>query len=309
MWFSGAGLLLLSALFVAAQVLSAGRVLTTLRLEILPLLLAATAAAYALRFAKWNYLVQIAAGPVGWRDSLVVFLSGMSMAITPAKVGELIKAYLMHRLNGTPPSQGVSLVVVERGTDLIALVLLAAAGATVFRRGLPVLLFVVLALSAGLWVLLHPPMVETFLRTLEHIGALRRPAASVRATYRAARPLLTGRSLLASTALGVCAWGFECLTLYLVFHGMGVPQGFLVSIFVFSFSTAAGALSMLPGGLGVAEGNLTAWMVWLRLPLSLATAATVMIRLTTLWFGVLLGVVTLAWHRKLFFPQPQEVCR
>jgi uncharacterized protein (TIRG00374 family) len=62
--------------------------------------------------------------------------------------------------------------------------------------------------------------------------------------------------------------------------------------FVYAFASLAGALSMLPGGLGVAEGSLTALLAGLGTPLPEAAAATLLVRGATLWLAVALGVVT-----------------
>jgi len=52
----------------------------------LPLILGLTSFNYLLRFFKWHYyLRQVDICNIGWADSLKVFLSGFSMAITPGK--------------------------------------------------------------------------------------------------------------------------------------------------------------------------------------------------------------------------------
>jgi len=63
--------------------------------------------------------------------------------------------------------------------------------------------------------------------------------------------------------------------------------------------TIAGALSFLPGGLGVTEGTMTLALVRWHLDRATAVAATLLTRLATLWFAVLLGIgfLTLARRR------------
>ena len=60
---------------------------------------------YALRFVRWHgYLrTRQLAVPVG--QSALVFVAGFSMAVTPGKLGELIKSYLLRQLAGirSPP--------------------------------------------------------------------------------------------------------------------------------------------------------------------------------------------------------------
>ena len=62
----------------------------------------------------------------------------------------------------------------------------------------------------------------------------------------------------------------------------------------------AGALSFLPGGLGVAETSMTGLIRVLGdVPKAAAAAATVLIRLSTLWFAVAIGLVGLAVEERL----------
>jgi uncharacterized membrane protein YbhN (UPF0104 family) len=66
------------------------------------------------------------------------------------------------------------------------------------------------------------------------------------------------------------------------------------AVFVLAFSTAVGGASTQPGGLGAAEATI-AILLSLVLPGSqpaVISAATLLIRLATLWFGVALGLIT-----------------
>ncbi|MCS7256595.1 MAG: lysylphosphatidylglycerol synthase domain-containing protein, partial [Thermomicrobium sp.] len=70
--------------------------------------------------------------------------------------------------------------------------------------------------------------------------------------------------------------------------------------FVLSVSSIAGALSLLPGGLGAAEAGIAGLLLLLRPGMTPAEAATatVLIRFGTLWFGVLTGCVALLWLQR-----------
>jgi uncharacterized protein (TIRG00374 family) len=84
---------------------------------------------------------------------------------------------------------------------------------------------------------------------------------------------------------------------YLILLGLGVPPSASVltdAIFVLAVSTLVGSASTLPGGLGAAEASITALLLLtITSDHALAAAATLLIRLATLWFGVTLGLI--AW--------------
>jgi uncharacterized protein (TIRG00374 family) len=65
--------------------------------------------------------------------------------------------------------------------------------------------------------------------------------------------------------------------------------------FIYASMTVAGALSFLPGGLGVTEAGMLALLGQLGTGTgrSVAAAATFVTRLCTLWYAVMVGLVAL----------------
>ena len=87
--------------------------------------------------------------------------------------------------------------------------------------------------------------------------------------------------------------------------GLRLDLSLADTIAVFSLGSLAGALSFLPGGRGVAETSMTGLIRVLGdVPKAAAAAATVLIRLATLWFAVALGLVALAVEERLARNQP-----
>jgi uncharacterized membrane protein YbhN (UPF0104 family) len=67
-----------------------------------------------------------------------------------------------------------------------------------------------------------------------------------------------------------------------------------------SFSTVIGAISALPGGLLATDASIVGMLILLLgMDAKTATAATLLIRFATLWFGVGLGLITWIFSRDL----------
>jgi uncharacterized protein (TIRG00374 family) len=181
----------------------------------------------------------------------------------------------------------------ERLTDIAGLLVLSALGATAVPHG--GLLVAVVAVALGLMIIL----IRT--RSLADLaqGACTRGPRLARLAEPLQRFLDAGRSLLDAPALtfavaiSAVSWFFECLALYLILQGLGDTTSLRSATFVYAFSSLAGAVSMLPGGLGVAEASLTGLLVALGTSLPDAVAATLLIRAATLWLAVALGAGTL----------------
>jgi uncharacterized membrane protein YbhN (UPF0104 family) len=258
------------------------------RWGLLPPIIAAIVLNWALRFAKWHFYLGCLDVALPWRSSLRVFLAGFTMAISPGKLGEVLKAVLVRDLIGTPVTLTASVVMAERLTDVAGLLALGALGVTALPRGPYLLGAIALVLILGV-VALRMPAVG---RRARHLLPTRL-VEPVRLFVYSGRALLGTRALVVALALSVISWFFECLALYLILGGLGVLLPLRAVTFVYAFAQLAGAVSMLPGGLGVAEGSLTGLLVGLGVGLPEAAAATLLVRAATLWLAVALGVVTL----------------
>ncbi|MFP3953512.1 MAG: YbhN family protein [Candidatus Acetothermia bacterium] len=266
---------------------------------LLPLILSLTLVDDLLRFVKWNYFLGVLDIELPWGDSAAVFFSGLVMAITPGKVGELFKSLLVKELTGTEVSKTMPIVIVERFTDLIAVTLLASVGVAYFQYGIFALILVfVLALTLIL-VVQSRAISEWLIDKMEYMPLLKHHSGSIRNFYESSYELLRLPRLLFSVSISIFSWGSECVAMYLIISGLGVGQSFLLATFIFTFSSVMGAVSFLPGGIGVAEGSMTGIMIAVAgLSKPFAVSATLIIRLSTLWFAVFIGLITFFINRR-----------
>jgi uncharacterized protein (TIRG00374 family) len=271
---------------------------TEFRWAYIPLILALAFLNYLLRFCKWDYYLRSIQIKLKWKDSLAIFLSGLTMSVTPAKVGEIFKSFLLKRVNGTEISKSVPVVFAERVTDVLGLLILAAISFSAFQYGKEALL-VILALSVAIISVVKSRRISnSLLRVCESIPLINKLSNSLRIAYESAHTLFSFKNLIVATAISVVSWGFECLAMYFVLLGFGVDASVLLSTFVFSFSLLVGAVSLIPGGLVVVEGSSTALLILAGLSKGVAASATIVTRFCTLWFAVVVGLIALSLIRK-----------
>ena len=293
-----AGVAVFALLAVYADIKEITQSFAHFKWSLVPLILGLTFANYLLRFWKWHYYLGTIDIRIRRGDSLAIFLSGLVMSITPAKLGEVFKSYLLNRLNGTKISKSAPVVLAERVTDVLGLLILAALSFSAFEYGQTVLI-VVLILLLGVIVIIKSRSVSNRLLDIsESMPVLNRASDSLRMAQDSAHTLFRLRTLAIATIMSVVSWGFECLAMYFVLKGFNVDASVLFSAFVFSFSSLAGAVSMIPGGLIVAEGSSTGLLRMEGIPLGIAASSTMMIRFCTLWFGVMVGFLALLVTRR-----------
>ena len=259
---------------------------------------------YAIRFVRWQLYLRHQAVRVPTGASALVFGAGLSLSITPGKLGELVKSYLLRELHDVPATRTAPVVIAERVTDLIALVLLAVAGVAAYGIATTLVLAAAALIICGLVLLAWPRPTRSLIDLATSPKLARRFRAPLHDMYAGLVALCRPGPLAAATALAVPAWACECVGFALIvgaFPGAHVDLG--LAMVIYASTTIAGALSFLPGGLGVTEGAMTILLIHgvhgaPRIDRATALDATLLTRLATLWFAVALGLICLAVARR-----------
>lgn len=302
------GVLVIAALSLVADVRKLSATLSNFNWALLPLILGLTIFNYALRFAKWQYYLRlIGVRNLSTSDSFGIFFSSFTMVMTPGKVGELLKSYLLRRVAGTPIAASAPIILAERMTDGLAMVFLAALGLVNFRFGWPVLVFTLVAALIATALIQHRPTAERLLGYGERLGPLAARIHHLRDFYESSYEILRPRPLGLAILCGVISWAGECVAFYLVLIGLGLPGSWsllIAATSILALSTLIGSVSMLPGGLGVADASI-AFLLTLAVtspPMTgdIAVAGSLLIRFATLWFGVIVGAIVVVIYRHLF---------
>jgi len=252
---------------------------------------------YGFRFIKWHYYIgQVGVRNLSWRESLRLFLAGFPLAVTPGKVGEALKGVWLNRTSSIPVGRGVSVVLAERVSDGLAVIFLSTLGIIRYPQYWPAFVIILSGLILVVVISQIRPVALFLLGVGEKIPVVSRFAHPLREFYEGSFSLFRPGAVLLAVFLGTISWLGEGIGLYFILLGLGVSPGIQVlatAVFVLSFSTAIGAASAMPGGLGAAEGTIA-----VLLPFTVgvspagAASATLLIRLATLWFGVALGLIT-----------------
>ncbi|HEY7215758.1 MAG TPA: lysylphosphatidylglycerol synthase transmembrane domain-containing protein [Thermoanaerobaculia bacterium] len=289
----GLGALVVLGLALTAHPRDLARSLRGFDLRLLIPVLSLSLVNYALRLVRWEVYLSRLGVRLARSRSLAVFLIGFLLSVTPGKAGELGKAWLVRELGGGPALRVVPAILGERLTDVLGVLLLIALGSLPFPGGPWIAAAGLAGVAAAIAALTWQRLAELLFSWLQRLPVLRSRVPHLQEIYASLRSLLSPSLLLLALALSVAAWGAEGLGFFLVVREYAPGAGLLPSVFNYTGSTFLGALSMLPGGLGAAEGALAALLHSQGLDTADAGSVTLLIRGATLWFAVLLGLLAL----------------
>lgn len=255
------------------------------------ILLALSFANYLLRGLRWHFFAHRLGLATTLTQNLRHFLGGFAMIVTPGRVGELVRMRWLKRETGWSFERTAPLALVDRASDLAAMALILGLSISLATTGVagavPVTL---LALAAA--VVATRPKLLTALVTLTHraTGRMPRLFGRLRAAARSLDRFAGAGAMVPALGLGIAGWLAEGYAFHLLLGWMGADIGLMKAIAIFVFSTLAGGLTGAPGGVGGAEAAMIALLSLDGIPMEVSVPATAIIRVTTLWFALGIGM-------------------
>ena len=260
------------------------------------LVLALSAMNYILRFYRWqNFLARlgrILPTPL----HLLYYISGFAFTVSPAKVGEAFRSIHL-REHGVAYSESLAALFAERLLDLVAMCLLASLIAlervtyTPLIAGVTIIGVVLLAMACH-------PFLPRRLQSISDASThphLVKPLATVAKLLQWSHLILQPKPVAFGLAIGVVSWGAEGLGLFLICQGLHLNVAAPTAIGIYAIASLAGSAAFfLPGGIGGMEIVMTTLLMAHGAPLRTAVIATLLCRIATLWFAVLIGVAASA---------------
>lgn len=243
------GFLVLIGLALVGDLSKVSTSILTFRWEYFLIAIGFTLLNYLLRFIKWHYyLSQIGVRDISWAQSLRMFVAGFPLAVTPGKVGEALKGVWLNRKCGVPVGRGVSVVLAERISDGLAVLILSTLGVVAYPQYWPAFAIILSLLLSVVILSQIRPAAYFLLGVGEKLPLVNRMAHGLREFYEGSFALFRPGVMLVAVLLGTISWLGEGVGLSVgVF--VGVCDGMRVMVTV-GVKVIVGVLD----GTGVTEG-------------------------------------------------------
>jgi len=261
--------------------------------EYLPAILFFQIIALLLMSVRQKILLKKIGIKIPFKQNVFLYLSGLSMIITPGGSGELIKSYYLKIKFGYKIAKTFPLVLVERFQDLITL-LSVISFTLIFIQINEIMIFV--TILTGLSVIVYTAFRKksvflSITKIFTKIPRLEKLVSSLLESQEGLYSMTSGKTMMKSWMIGICSWAMQSIGIYLVFIAFDVDLGFFLTITLVYSSILFGAISFLPGGIGVTEITATGLLVNEGLEISLATSIIIIVRVTTTWFATAIGFI------------------
>lgn len=245
-----------------------------------------------LRYIRWHVLMSHYYSEHRFVSGMCFYIAGFAYTATPGKVGELTRVIYYQGI-GVSSDKVISSFLIERFFDLLVVLVLAS----VVFFSFPGLTFVAVSiLVIILMIAFLTVKVSMSKRLCKSIRKLNRRYVTRFAllVYKVLLNMnmsLNFRLGVVCIGLGSAAWTLTALTLVYCCFVFDLALPFAPALSVYPAAMLSGAVSFIPGGIGVTEGAIVYLLYQFDIALSVGGFVALVVRFSTLWLAMLFGFI------------------
>ena len=244
---------------------------------------------------KYHRILQKLKISIPLKESIKIFLSGISLIATPGGAGTAIKSQILKKKYDVPISKSLPIILIERLTELIANIIILLVffyWANLFESTYAIVIgtffLFIMYLLISKNKIFHS--LKIFLKKIKKVKNFSDSIDSSKESFQ----ILTKNSvLLEMTGWSLIAKFFQLIAVYFIFISLNIDLGIILSGQIYFTSLILGSLSFLPSGIIVTESTMIAILNNNGITISMATILVIFVRLATTWFATILGIITL----------------
>lgn len=293
------GVAAIAALVLGMDPATFERAISHFQLSLLPAIVVVSMGYYLLQGMRWQQLLRAVGIRLPWTHTTLLNLAGQATALLP--LGELTRALLVAEAAHAEFGSVVATVTVQELIYTVVLILFAVPGLLAIPHALGGVIAALLLTALILVALSWCPAYKRLRWLVERTPGVRRFLEEVDELHNDTVVLLRHRG----TATGAWISAVQAAATITVFWmvAQALAPGALSwrdAAFVYAVSNLAGALSLIPGGIGAYEASVVGLLIGVGLHPGVAAAVAVVQRLADKGLATGLGLVTYTVaHRRL----------
>jgi len=288
--------LVLTAVFYASFLFygdlnSIGEIFFQINFWYIPLILLVRFLAVILRSLRQKLFLKSLGIDIPIKFNILVYISGLSMLVTPASSGVVIKSYILNKKFGTEYSKTIPIVITEKYHDVLAplsIISVMLVFVDIFE-----IQFIAVVLSIIMLTIYVISRKQNLLQKIIHktskLKILNKFQENLLDYYDSFHTLSNKKPFILGWIIGIFSIFVDGLAIYFGFLALGADLGFLNSLVTVYTANILGMISFIPAGFGVTEVSLLGFLLKGGFVLSVASSMVIITRLSGVWFQIILG--------------------
>ena len=268
--------------------------ISNFKINYLPLILLLVSVSWIPLIIKWHFLLKNSRINVPLTKSIAIFFSGSAFEVTPGQIGILIKSQLLKTSSNISRTKTVPIVIVEKIYDLIGAILASVIGIIILGMESYLIIIAISVLATIFFFMYHRRSSELVFNRITKLKFFSKYIDNMSEFYEVVKKSTSVKAATICILLALTYWFIISAAAYYTLIAFDVNLlDYLKVLAIYATSTLLGAISFIPGGIGITEGSITGLFTLNGIDVSTALILSIMIRIFTLWYSVSVGFVLL----------------
>ena len=264
------------------------------KLDFLPIILLLSSASWIPIFIKWHILLKNSKIDIPLRKSIAVFLSGPMFEITPGHIGILMKSQILKTGSNISRTKTIPIILSEKLYDLIGAIIASVIGIIVLELNPVLIIIAISVLTMIFFFMYYNPASEMFFKRITKTKFFSKYVDNISEFYETIKKSTNVKIAGMCILLSLTYWFIISAAAYYTLIAFNINVLDYLEIFaIYTTSILLGAVTFIPGGIGVTEGSIAGLFALNGINVSTALIVSIMIRILTLWYSVGIGFIAL----------------
>jgi len=266
----------------------------------IPLILLVRFSAIILRSFRQKLFLQSLGIKIPTKFNILVYISGLSMLVTPASFGTVIKSYILNKKFGTEYSKTIPIVITEKYHDVLAPVSIISfmlIFVDIFEVQLIAVILSIIILAIYI-ITRKQNLLQKIIHKTFKLKILNKFQENLLEYHDSFHTLSNKKPFILGWAIGIFSIFVDGLAIYFGFLALGIDFGFMNSLVTVYTANILGLISFIPAGFGVVEVSLLGFLLKSGFVLSIASSMVLITRLSSVWFHIILGFTVTSYLLK-----------
>jgi len=283
------------AIIIFSDITKISTDLEKIKLEYYPLIFLLVIINIILLGIRFHFLLKKLDLKLKLSDSLLVFISGLSMVLTPGAGGTIIKSFILKKKIGKSYSSTTPLIIYEKWLELTSILIVIGILLFWINFTESIIVFIIGIVFNIIFLIAfkNEKGLDYINNLIQKIGFLKNLTINVKEARDSFDKLTSLRITIGSLLITLVTKINAVVIIFLIFESFGINFDFLLSGQIYFTSFLIGVLSFIPGGIIVTEASLIGLILKQGVELSMASILVLVIRFVTLWFAMIIGLVAL----------------
>lgn len=260
----------------------------------IPLILVPMTAHLFLLGVRFHLLIRALNISISLKKSVLIYLAGLSLVVTPLGVGQIIKSHIIKKEFGDAISKTAPVILIEKWNELVSVILILIF-LTLLNQIIETQIIIVLGIIISIiliGIMRSNSLFSIFKKLLKKIKIFKNFEEIIENSEGTLKTLSSPKNIVEGLVLTVPAKLLEALAVFIAFHALSIQFDFIISTQIFFTAIISGIISFIPGGLIATEGSMLGLITKYGSDFTIAATAVIFIRLVTIWYATFLGFIT-----------------